>query len=179
MYLSLKKCDFFTTKVKCLGFMVSTNGVAMDQCWVAAIQEWPKPKSYHEVQVFLGFVNFYWRFIHHYSHIAGSLTGLLKGSQKGVKSGPFEWPEAADQAFQRLTNAFSQAPLLKHFDPQLLVQIKTDALEYAVAGILTQLQEDNKQWHPVAFHSQKMILAEWNYETHDQKLLAIVTVFKH
>ena len=70
--------------------MVSTNGVAMDQRRVAAIQEWPKPKLYHEVQVFLGFVNFYRRFIHHYSQIASPLTGLLKGSQKRVKLGPFE-----------------------------------------------------------------------------------------
>ena len=179
LYASLKKCDFFTTKVKFLGFMVSTNGVAMDQRRVAAIQEWPKPKSYREVQVFLGFINFYWRFIHHYSQIAGPLTGLLKGSQKGVKSRPFKWPKAADQAFQWLTNAFNKAPLLKHFDPQLSIRIEIDASEYALAGILTQLQEDNKQWHPVAFHSRKMILAERNYKTHDQELLAIVTVFKH
>ena len=178
LYASLKKCDFFTTEVEFLGFMVSTNGVAMDQRRVATIQEWPKPKSYHEVQVFLGFVNFYQRFIHHYSQIAGLLTGLLKGSQKRVKSGPFEWPKDADQAFRRLTDAFSQAPLLTHFDPQLSIRIETDASEYALAGILTKLQEDNKQWHPVAFHSQKMIPAERNYETHDQELLAIVTAFK-
>ena len=99
LYASLKKCDFFTTKVKFLGFIVSTNEVAMDQRRVAAIQEWPKQKSYHEVQVFLGFVNFYWRFIHHYSQIAGPLTGLLKDSQKKIKLRPFEWLEAADQAF--------------------------------------------------------------------------------
>ena len=127
----------------------------------------------------MGFVNFYWRFIHHYSQIASPLTGLLKGNQKGVKSAPFKWLEASDQAFQRLTNVFNKAPLLKHFDSQLLIQIETNALKYALAGILTQLQEDNKQWHPVAFHSRKMILAEWNYETHDQELLAIVTAFKH
>ena len=178
LYASLKKCDFFTTKVEFLGFIVSTNGLAMDQRRVAAIQEWPKPKSYHEVQVFLGFVNFYRRFIHHYSQIAGPLTGLLKGSQRGIKSGPFEWPEAVDQAFQRLTDAFNKAPLLKHFDPQLSIRIETDASEYALAGILSQLQEDNKQWHPVAFHSRKMIPAERNYETHDQELLAIVMEFK-
>ena len=49
LYASLKKCDFFTTEVEFLGFMVSTNGVAMDQRQVAAIQEWPKPNSYHKV----------------------------------------------------------------------------------------------------------------------------------
>ena len=42
------------------------------------------------MQVFLGFVNFYRRFIHYYSQIVGSLMGLLKGSEKEKKSGPFE-----------------------------------------------------------------------------------------
>ena len=87
----------------------------------------------------MGFVNFYRQFIHHYSQIAGPLTGLLEGSQKGVKLGPFEWLEAADQAFRRLTDAFNKTPLLKHFDPQLSIRIETDALEYTLAGILTQL----------------------------------------
>ena len=126
----------------------------------------------------MGFVNFYRRFIHHYSQIAGPLTGLLKSSQKGIKSGPFKWPKAANQAFRWLTDAFNKAPLLKHFDPQLSIRIKIDASEYALASILSQLQEDNKQWHSVAFHSRKMIPAERNYETYDQELLAIVTAFK-
>ena len=179
LFVSLKKCEFFTTEVEFLGFVVSVDGVAMDQRRVAAIQDWPKPKSYHDVQVFLGFVNFYRRFIHHYSQIAGPLTGLLKGSEKGKKSGPFEWPIDAEHAFDRLRVAFTMAPLLRHFDPELPIRIETDASEYALAGILTQLQETNKQWHPVAFHSRKMIDAERNYETHDQELLAIVTMFKH
>ena len=65
--------------------------------------------------------------------------GLLKGSQREIKSGPFKWPEAVDQAFRRLTDAFKKAPLLKHFDPQLSIRIETDASEYALAGILSQL----------------------------------------
>ena len=179
LFVSLKKCEFFTTRVEFLGFIVSTTGVAMDPRRVAAIQKWPKPKSYHEIQVFLGFVNFYRRFIHHYSQIAGPLTGLLKGSEKGKKSGPFEWPVEAESAFTQLRAAFTSAPLLRHFDPSLPIRLETDASDYAIAGILTQLQEANKQWHPVAFHSKKMIDAERNYETHDQELLAIVTMFKH
>lgn len=178
LYVSLKKCEFFVTEVEFLGFVVSTTGVAMDKRRVATIQEWPKPKGYYDVQVFLGFVNFYRRFIHHYSQIAGSLTGLLKGSEKGVKSGPFLWPEAAECAFEDLKGAFMTAPLLKHFDPQLPIRIETDASLFAVAGILTQLHT-NGQWHPVAFHSRKMIDAECNYKTHDQELLAIVVAFKH
>lgn len=179
LYASLKKCEFFTTEVEFLGFIVSTSGVSMDKRRVETIREWPKPKTYHEVQVFLGFVNFYRRFIHHYSQIAGPLSELLKGSVKGVKSGPFEWPDAAERAFTQLRDAFLDAPMLRHFAPELPIRIETDASEFALAGILTQLQGDNKQWHPVAFHSRKMIPAERNYETHDQELLAIVTAFKH
>ena len=67
LFVSLKKCEFFTTEVEFLGFIVSVDGVAMDQRRVTAIQDWPKPASYHDIQVFLGFVNFYRRFIHHYS----------------------------------------------------------------------------------------------------------------
>ena len=179
LYVSLKKCEFFTTEVEFLGFVVSTEGVTMDKRRVEAIQEWPKPKSYQEVQVFLGFVNFYRRFIHHYSQIAGSLTSLLKGSTKGIKIEPFDWPVEAEEAFHSLRAAFTQAPLLRHFNPELPIRVETDSSDFALAGILTQLQEDNKQWHPVAFHSRKMIDAERNYETHDQELLAIVTAFKH
>ncbi len=179
LFANLKKCEFFTTEVEFLGFIVTIHGVAMDKRRVTAIQEWPKPKSYHDVQVFLGFVNFYRRFIHHYSQIAGPLTDLLKGSTKGIKTGPFEWSVAAEHAFTQLRDSFTDAPLLRHFDPDLPIRVETDASEFALAGILTQLQEDNKQWHPVAFHSRKMIPAERNYETHDQELLAIVTAFKH
>ena len=99
LYASLKKCQFFTGQVEFLGFIVTTEGVAMDQERVATIKEWPKPKSYREVQVFLGFANFYRRFIYGYSAIAALLTGLLKGSKDGKKFGPFEWSGDAERAF--------------------------------------------------------------------------------
>lgn len=117
LYVSLKKCEFFVTEVEFLGFIVSTTDIAIDKRRVAIIQEWPKPKGYHNVQVFLEFVNFYRRFIHHYSQIAGPLTGLLKGSEKDIKSGPFLWPDVVECAFEELKGAFITAPLLKHFDP--------------------------------------------------------------
>ena len=55
--------------------------------------------------------------------------------------------------------------------------MKADASDYAIAAILSQLVASG-MWHSVAFWSRKMILAEQNYETHDQELLAIVTAFK-
>ena len=177
LYVHLKKCEFATTQVEFLGFIVSTDGVAMDDRRVQTIKEWPYPKSYREVQVFLGFANFYRRFIHKYSAIAGPLTGLLKGSKGGKKSGPFDMGYEAEAAFINLRQCFTEAPLLIHFDPERKIRIETDASIFALAGILSQKGEDG-HWHPVAFWSRKMIPAEQNYETHDAELLAIVASFK-
>ena len=123
--------------------------------------------------MFLGFANIYRRFIYGYSRKAAPLTGLLKGSEKGKISGPFEWPDAAATAFRSLRDAFLQAPILTYFDFSRKTRIETDASIFAIAGILSQLCEDGT-WHPIAYWSRKMIPAEQNYETYDQELLAIV-----
>ena len=177
LYGNLKKCEFSTTKVEFLGFIVSTEGVSMDAERVRTVRDWPRPQSYREVQVFLGFANFYRRFIHHYSDITAPLSGLLKGSKEGKKTGPLEWSESAEQAFQSLREVFSSAPLLRHFNPSRKLRLETDASEFAIAGILSQ-PDDEGNYRPIAFWSRKMIPAEQNYEVHDQELLAIVAAFK-
>ena len=95
----------------------------------------------------------------------------------------------ARTAFNRLRLAFTEAPILRHFDPECHIRIETDALGYAISRVLSQLtsgtnpdgvvtKADLGQWHPVAFFSRKMIPAETRYETHDGELLAIVEAFK-
>ena len=95
----------------------------------------------------------------------------------------------ARTAFNRLRLAFTEAPILRHFDPECHIRIETDALGYAIDGVLSQLASETRpdgvviktdlsQWHPVAFFSRKMIPAETRYETHDGELLAIVKAFK-
>ena len=83
------------------------------------------------------------------------------------------------RTFTKLRQAFIEAPILNHFDLEHYIQIETDALGYAMGGILSQLTSDNLgRWYPVAFFSRKMILVETRYETHDGELLAILEAFK-
>lgn len=91
----------------------------------------------------------------------------------------FKLPEKAREAFNKLKKAFTEAPLLWHFDPRLKIRVETDASGYAISGIISQLQEDDGQWHPIAFWSRKMIDTEHRYEAHDGELLAIIKAFKH
>ena len=89
------------------------------------------------------------------------------------------WGDAEEVAFRTLCEAFQKAPILSHHDPEKRSRMETDASQFAIAGILSQIGnvEVDPNWHPVAFYSRKLIAAERNYETHDQELLAIVEAF--
>ena len=124
-----------------------------------------------DVQHFIGFANFYRQFIKDYSKICLPLT-----NSTALK--PSEWRTTPEiQAAQKtLVDAFTSAPVLKHFDPDLPAIVETDASDFALGGILSQRNEG--RLHLVAFHSRKFTLAEINYDTCDKELLAIVDCFK-
>ena len=85
---------------------------------------------------------------------------------KDADNSSFLTPEAK-LAFSRIRQAFTEAPILHHYDPERYIQIKTDASGYAINSILSQLTPESGQWHPIVFFSRKMIPAETGYETHD------------
>ena len=99
-------------------------------------------------------------------------------SKKTVRSSNFLTP-GAKLAFTKLRQAFLKAPILHHFNPDRYIQIETDVSGYAIGGLLSQLTlDDLGRWHQVSFFSQRMIPAEIRYETHDDKLLAIIEAFQ-
>ena len=169
--LNPKKCEFHRKRVKYLGHLIGREGIQMDPEKVRAIADWPIPTTVKEVQGFLGFVNFNRTFIKSYSSIAEPLTRLTK------KDEPFNWTIRQEEAFNELKLACCQEPVLKLFDPQKPVRLETDASDLAIGACLSQ--EYDGKWHPVAFYSRKMSLAEQNYDIHDKELLAIVSAFGH
>ena len=181
LYVKLSKCAFSVKEVEFLGFIVSTAGVKMDPSRVVAIQEWQRPKSYHDIQVFLGFVNFYRGFVPRYSQVAAPISDLLKGMVRGRKTGEFIWTVEADQAFHKLKSCFADDIILAHYNPELQSKVETDASGKALGGILSQAHSTPRGrvvWRPVAFFSRKMHGAELNYGTPDQEMLAIVEAFR-
>lgn len=178
LWVKLSKCSFYQQEVDYLGFIISDKGVGMDRNRVKTIQEWPEPQTYHDIQVFLGFCNFYRRFIHRYSAIAAPLTALLRGSKDGRKPGKANLTDNEKRAFRNLIHAFEDAPLLRHYDPTRRIRLETDASQVAMAGILSQPDDEGK-YHPVAFWSRKFKGPELDYGTPDQEMMAIVESFKH
>ena len=176
LFLDIRKCDFLVKEVKYLGVIISTTGLKMDQSKVDTIQNWKIPRCVKDVQSFLGFANFYRRFIAGYSEIAAPLTALTKTVEKSFM---FPWnPKRAEQkAFETLKHAFTTAPILAHFNPDLETWVESDASDYVIAAVLSQKHSDGTL-RPVAFMSKKMSLAECNYEIYNKKLLAIICAFE-
>lgn len=171
LQLDISKCNFEATSVTYLGLIVSTKGISMDPKKVACVQEWPSPRSIRDVQGFLGFANFYRRFIPEFSRLAAPLTNLTK------KDVPFTWNQECEKSFRDLKLAFKQGSMLAHFDPNKQTILETDASDYVTAAVLSQY-DDSGILRPVAFMSKKMLPAECNYEIFDKELLAIINAFE-
>jgi hypothetical protein len=108
----------------------------MDPDRVATVASWPEPKTIRDVQVFLGFASFYRRFIEGYSRVARPPTNLLKPTGAD-SSGPFHMTADAKNALATLKKRFTEASMLRHYDPALRTQLETDASGYSVSGILS------------------------------------------
>ena len=78
LFANLKKCWFHKDEVQFLGYVVSSQGIRIEDERIKAVRNWPEPKSVWDIQVFIGFANFYWRFIQGFSRIAVLLTLMLK-----------------------------------------------------------------------------------------------------
>jgi hypothetical protein len=94
-----------------------------------------------------------------------------------LKNTPFVWTDKCSKSFEALKQAFTMAPILRHFDYDREVIVETDASDYVSAGILSQY-DDEGVLHPVAFFSKKHSAAECNYEIYDKELMAIVRAFE-
>jgi len=171
LFAKPEKCEFAVNTTEFLGFVVSPSGISMAQSKVDSILKWPAPKTVKQVQSFLGFANFYRRFIFNYSDIVIPLTRLTR------KGASWDWSNKADAAFRSLKQSFTEAPVLTHWSPDNPMLVETDASDYALAGIISAITPDG-EIHPIAFHSRTFTETECNYDTHDKELLAIFESFK-
>ena len=171
MRLRPDRCEFHKKEVKFLGSIITTEGIRMDQKKVKAITEWPEPKNLKVVQSFLGFANFYQKFIQGYSEVVSPLTTLT------TKEQPFNWGKEQQDAFHGLKKKFISAPILASFDPEKKIILETNASHQALGSCLCQ-PDANKQLHSVANRSRKFSGPELNYNIHNKELLAIVDAFE-
>jgi len=106
LYLRSDKCEFEKTTIEYLGVIISHNSIAMGPVKIAGVTEWPAPTNKMEVQSFLGFTNFYRRFIRDFSEHARLLLDLTRNNSV------WHWGEAERTAFARLKGSVTSTLLL-------------------------------------------------------------------
>ena len=159
------KCDFNMEEIPILGVIVGKGQIKMEQEKNKAVKKWKIPEKVKDVESFLGFANFYRRFIQNFSHIAKPLNEL-----KGKKE--WKWEKEHQKAFEELKERITSQPVLALPRREGKFRVETDASGHAIGGVLSQEQEG--KWKPIAFLSRTMQPAERNYEIYDKELLAIV-----
>jgi len=154
--ISLEKYIWKAWEVEFLGYIIGQEGIKMSTEKVEVVLGWKTPQNLTEVQSFLGFANFYRRFIKDYSRVARPLTELT------IKQGKeWAWNQEAEAAFLELKQWFTTASVLVHFDSTNPVVIETYTPDFAIGGVMSQRDEENRL-HPVAFHSRKFQHMEIN-----------------
>ncbi|KAI2665952.1 Transposon Tf2-9 polyprotein [Labeo rohita] len=140
----------------------------MDEKKVSSVVSWPRPRTVKELQRFLGFANFYRRFIRGFSQIAAPLTSMIRGGTRTLK-----WTSESEQAFKELKEHFTTSPILRHPNPELEFIVEVDASNSGVGAVLSQRHGEPPKMFPCAFFSRKLSAAERNYDVGDRELLAL------
>ncbi|KAI3706879.1 hypothetical protein L6452_24918 [Arctium lappa] len=166
LYVKISKYEFWLREVQFLGHVVSEDGIKVDPAKINAIKEWEVPKSPSEVRSFLGLAGYYRRFIQDFSRIATPLTALTRKSVK------FVWKEAQEEAFSKLKERLSSAPILSLPNGLEGFVIFSDASKLGLGCVLMQ---DGKV---IAYASRQLKEHEKNYPTHDLELAIVVFALK-
>ena len=132
LYVKAEKSEFHADTISFLGFIVAPGRVQMDPAKIRAVAEWPTPDNRKKVQQFLGFANFYRRFIRGFSAIAAPLHTLTSPKVR------FLWSPEAVSAFQELKPRFTTAPILTMPDPQRQFVVEVDASNEGIGAVLSQ-----------------------------------------
>lgn len=159
----LRQQSFFVWKAKCafeleelayLGHIISTKGVKPDPDKIITVTIWPELINVWQTRVFLGLTGYYRKFVAQYAQVAAPLTNLLQ------KEG-FKWSDKAREAFVRLKEALTTAPVLALSNFEIPFVVETDSCDIGIGAILLQLE------HPIAnYFSRKLSLLRQRESTY-------------
>ncbi|GBG78902.1 hypothetical protein CBR_g28616 [Chara braunii] len=169
--INAKKCEWAKTQVLYLGHVLDGDGIKLEDSKIAAIRDWPTPRTLTELWSFLGLANYYRKFVRNVSTIAAPLRRLLK------KEAIWQWDKDCTSALKKLKRALIEYPVLKVADPSLPFVVTTDASQYGIGAVLQQ--DNGNGYRPVEFMSARMPSEKVATSTYERELYALRQALEH
>ncbi|GBG71078.1 hypothetical protein CBR_g8377 [Chara braunii] len=163
--INAKKCEWVKTQVLYLGHVLDGDGIKPEDSKIAAIRDWPTPRTLTELQSFLGLANYYRKFVRSFFTIAAPLRRLLR------KETIWKWDKDCTSAMKKLKQALIEYPVLKVADPSLPFVVTMDAKQYGIGAVLQQ--DDGNGYRPVEFMSARMPSEKVATSTYERELYAL------
>lgn len=174
--VNVSKCVFGVSEISFLGHLINSKGTKPLPEKVEPILNYPQPKTVKDLQRFLGFINFFRRFLPKIAQHQIELTSYLRGAKKNDKT-KLKWSAKAEEEFKKCKELISSAVLLAHPKQDANLALHVDASDFAIGGALSQVVDGDLC--PLAFFSRKLSPAERNYSAYDRELLAAYASIKH
>ncbi len=172
LQIDINKCEFHVQKIIFLELLMSIERLKMNLRKMQAVVDWSTLNNLTQMQFFIDFCNFYWRFIKNFSKIVRSMIQL---TQKKII---FEWNEVCQTAFNHMKRRMTETFILCHFDQTRDFILEINSFNYVNDEVLSQY-DDEDVLHSIVFYSKNMSSAECNYKIYDKKLLIIIRAFEH
>ncbi|GBG83466.1 hypothetical protein CBR_g37178 [Chara braunii] len=169
--INAKKCEWAKTQVLYLGHVLDGDGIKPEDNKIAAIKDWPTPRTLTELPSFLGLANYYRKFVRNFSTIVAPLRRLLK------KEAIWQWDKDCTFALKKLKRALIEYPVLKVADPSLPFLVTTDASQYGIGAVLQQ--DNGNGYRPVEFMSARMPSEKVATSMYERELYALRQALKH
>ena len=170
------KCEFVKKEVIYLGHIISADGVRPNPAKIKDVLNYPAPKNVKQLRTFLGLAGYYRRFIRNYAQIAHPLTDLTK------KNVDWTWGDSESNAFNVLKEKLTSSPILEYPDLKLGYVLHTDASEYGVGAVLSQVRGIGEGFPPrevvIAYTSKHLLERECKWATIEKETYAIVHAVK-
>ena len=167
------KSQFLQREASFLGNIAGNGQIRPDPEKIEAVRDFPTSINKRKVKQFYGLASYYRRFVKNFAEIAYPLSQLT-GIKDGKNPRPFVWGEAEQKAFEQLKECLCSKPVLAAPDLSKEFIVTTDASDFALGAIFSQMDEKIKVDHACIYASRCLKGRELRYSTYDRELLAIV-----